>query len=116
MAARKPPTSWWITGWIGLLARAIPQSVSAGLQLGLGLLMGVLGLKLILENPWLGFGTVAILFALTRIPRCPAAPIALGLAIIAGAATGNVASSPEVTIPPLTTIQMSRFELARGAV
>lgn len=31
-----------ITGWIGHLARAIPQSVSAGLQLGLGLLMGVL--------------------------------------------------------------------------
>jgi predicted benzoate:H+ symporter BenE len=31
-----------ITGWIARLARAIPQSVSAGLQLGLGLLMGVL--------------------------------------------------------------------------
>jgi hypothetical protein len=62
-----------ITGWIGRLARAIPQSVSAGLQLGLGLLMGVLGLKLILENPWLGFGSLALLFALTRVPRCPAA-------------------------------------------
>src|ERR1700757_2482786 len=31
------------TGWIGRLARLIPQSVSAGLQLGLGLLMGALG-------------------------------------------------------------------------
>src|SRR5947209_4427461 len=30
-----------ITGWIGRLARAIPQSVGAGLQLGLGLLMAV---------------------------------------------------------------------------
>jgi MFS superfamily sulfate permease-like transporter len=89
-----------ITGWIGRLARAIPESVSAGLRLGLGLLMGELGLKLILEIPWLGFGTLAILFALTRIPRCPAAPIALGLAIVAGAATGNVGSSPEVTISP----------------
>jgi len=39
-----------ITGWIGRLARAIPQSVSAGLQLGLGLLMSVLGLKLILAE------------------------------------------------------------------
>src|SRR5215467_3252765 len=47
-----------ITGWIGRLARAIPQSVSAGLQFGLGLLMGVLGLKLILETPWLGFGSL----------------------------------------------------------
>ena len=66
-----------ITGWIGRLARAIPQSVSAGLQLGLGLLMGVLGLKLILETPWLGFGSLVLLFALTRVPHCPAAPIAL---------------------------------------
>ena len=38
-----------ITGWISHLARAIPQSVSAGLQLGLGLLLAVLGLKLILD-------------------------------------------------------------------
>ena len=89
-----------VTGWIGRLARAIPQSVGAGLQLGLGLLMGVLGLKLILETPWLGFGSLALLFTLTRIPRCPAAPIALGLAIIAGAATGNVSSVPEVAIAP----------------
>jgi len=28
-----------VTGWIGWLARAIPPSVSAGLLLGLGLLM-----------------------------------------------------------------------------
>ena len=91
-----------ITGWIGKLARAIPQSVSAGLQLGLGLLMGVLGLKLILENPWLGFGSLVLLFALTRIPRCPAAPIALAAAVIAGWATGSVGSAPEVSIAPGT--------------
>ena len=36
-----------ITGAIGRFARLIPQSVSTGLQLGLGLLMGVLGLRLI---------------------------------------------------------------------
>ena len=78
------------TGWIGRLARAIPQSVSAGLQLGLGLLMAVLGLKLILETPWLGSGSLALLFALTRIPRCPAAPFALGVAIGLGWVTGSV--------------------------
>jgi predicted benzoate:H+ symporter BenE len=77
------------TGWIGRLARVIPQSVSTGLQLGLGLLMGVLGLKLILETPWLGFGSLALLFALTRVPRCPAAPLALGVAMLAGWATGS---------------------------
>jgi MFS superfamily sulfate permease-like transporter len=89
-----------VTGWIGRLARAIPQSVSAGLQLGLGLLMGVLGLKLMLETPWIGFGSLALLFALTRIPRCPAAPIALAAAVVAGWATGNVGSAPEVATTP----------------
>jgi MFS superfamily sulfate permease-like transporter len=73
-----------ITGWIGRLARMIPQSVSAGLQLGLGLLMGMLGIKLMLETPWIGFGSLAALLMLTRIPRCPAAPIVLGLAAIVG--------------------------------
>src|SRR3954469_7893560 len=88
------------TGWISRLARAIPQSVSAGLQLGLGLLMAVLGLKLILETPWLGFGSLALLFALTRIPRCPAAPLTLAGAIVAGWATGQVGITAEVAITP----------------
>jgi hypothetical protein len=58
-----------ITGWIGKLARAIPQSVSAGLQLGLGLLMGVLGVKLMLETPWIAFPSdhAAALFAIIPI-------------------------------------------------
>src|SRR4051794_22248878 len=90
-----------ITNWIGKLARAIPQSVGAGLQLGLGLLMSVLGLKLILETPWLGFGSLALLFALTRIPRCPAAPLALAAAIVAEWATGHVGIASEVTITPV---------------
>jgi MFS superfamily sulfate permease-like transporter len=89
-----------ITGWIGRLAHAIPQSVSAGLQLGLGVLMGALGLKLILKTPWLGFGSLALLFALTRIPRCPAAPVMLAAAMLSGWATGEVAITSEVAITP----------------
>ena len=89
-----------ITGWIDRLARVIPQSVSAGLQLGLGLLMGVIGLKLILETPWIGFGSLALLFALTRVPRCPAAPLALGVAMVAGWVTGNTGMAPEVVVTP----------------
>ena len=88
------------TGWISRLARAIPQSVSAGLQLGLGLLLAVLGLKLILETPWLGFGSLALLFALTRIPRCPAAPLALGVAIGLDWVTGSVGSTAEAAASP----------------
>jgi MFS superfamily sulfate permease-like transporter len=88
------------TGWIGRLARAIPQSVSAGLQLGLGLLMAVLGLKLTLETPWLGFASLAMLFALTRIARCPAAPLALAAAMIAGWLSGKTGNAPDIAIAP----------------
>lgn len=73
-----------VMGLINCLARAIPQSVSAGLQLGLGLLMGLLGVKLMLQTPWIGVASLVLLFGLGRIPRCPAAPIVLGLAALAG--------------------------------
>ena len=81
------------TGLIGRLARVIPQSVSAGLQLGLGLLMGVLGFKLMLETWWIGFPALAALFLLGRVPRFPAAPAVLITAAIIGWATS-------ATVPP----------------
>jgi xanthine/uracil/vitamin C permease (AzgA family) len=56
-----------VTGAISRLARVIPQSVSVSLQLGFGLLMGFLGLKLILATPWVGFDALALVFALQRI-------------------------------------------------
>lgn len=84
-----------VTGWIGRLARAIPQSVSAGLQLGLGLLMGVLGVKLMLKSPWIAFPALAALFLLSRIPRCPAAPLVLIGAAVAGWASRVRLGSPQ---------------------
>jgi predicted benzoate:H+ symporter BenE len=78
------------TGLISRLARLIPQSVSAGLQLGLGLLMGVLGLKLMLETWWIGVPALAALFALGRIPGFPAAPVVL----VTGAVVGWSAGGP----------------------
>jgi predicted benzoate:H+ symporter BenE len=85
-----------ITGWIGRLTRAIPQSVSAGLQVGLGLLMGVLGVKLVLETPGIGCAALILLLVLMRIPRCPAAPIVLLAAAIVGWATGRGATISEM--------------------
>jgi MFS superfamily sulfate permease-like transporter len=86
-----------LTGWIGRLARAIPQSVSAGLQLGLGLLMGVLGVKLILQTPWIGFPALAALLLLARIPRCPAAPIVLIAAAVVGWVSNSAATPTEIS-------------------
>jgi MFS superfamily sulfate permease-like transporter len=93
-----------VTGLIGRFARLIPQSVSAGLQLGLGLLMSVLGFKLIIETPWIGVLAVAALLALSRIPRCPAAPIVLAGAIAANWLSGVPAPAslaPSLTLPQL---------------
>jgi MFS superfamily sulfate permease-like transporter len=87
-----------ITDWIGRLARVIPQSVSAGLQLGLGLLMGVLGVKLMLETPWIGFSALAGLILLTRIPHCPAAAIILAAAALVGWITTSTPIPTEVAL------------------
>jgi predicted benzoate:H+ symporter BenE len=81
------------TGAIGRIARLIPQSVSVGLQLGLGLLMAMLGLRLILATPLLGFASLALLFLLQRIPNFPAAPITLGIAVLIGWSSGSSAPS-----------------------
>jgi MFS superfamily sulfate permease-like transporter len=89
-----------VTGWIGRLARAIPQSVGAGLQLGLGLLMGVLGVKLILETPWIGLGALVLLVLLSRIPRCPAAPLVLSGAVVAGWATHSAGLPSDISFTP----------------
>ena len=78
------------TGTIGWLARVIPQSVSAGLQLGLGLSMAVLGIELMWRNPWLGSAALALLTLLMLRPRVPAAPAVLAAAVAAGYAAGLV--------------------------
>lgn len=87
-----------VTGTIGWLARVIPQSVSAGLQLGLGLSMGVLGLELIWRTPWLGVPALALLGALMLLPRLPAAPVMLAAAVAAGWAGGLMPMPQDVAL------------------
>jgi MFS superfamily sulfate permease-like transporter len=78
------------TGTIGWLARVIPQSVSAGLQLGLGISMALLGLELMWRTPWLGIAALTLLALLMLLPRFPAAPAMLATAIAAGYVAGVV--------------------------
>jgi len=108
------------TGAMGRFARLIPQSVSIGLQLGLGLLMGALGIRLIFETPLLGFGSLGVLFLLMRVPHCPAAPITLGLAAVAGWMSNSAGlpreigltwSIPQLVIPTWPEVWHS-FEIA----
>lgn len=85
------------TGLIGRVARLIPQSVTAGLQLGLGLMMGWLGLTMVLQTPWVGFPALALLLGVPRLwPQAPVAPLVLIAAVAVGLSTG-LTSTPEVT-------------------
>jgi len=93
-----------VTGLIERLSRAIPQSVTAGLQLGLGITLALLGLKLMLGLPWIGFGILALVLVLMLVPRCPATLVALAVAIVAGQVFGlTQAAHPSValTLPGL---------------
>jgi predicted benzoate:H+ symporter BenE len=79
------------TGAIGRLARLIPSSVGAGLQLGIGLAMALFGFTLMDGALWFGVLVLFVLFGLMRVPRCPAAPLTILLAIACGVAIGDVA-------------------------
>jgi MFS superfamily sulfate permease-like transporter len=62
--------------------------------------MGVLGLKLMLEMPWIGFPALGALIVLTRVPRCPAAPLVLAAAALVGWMTARTVIPTEVGIEP----------------
>ncbi len=77
-----------LSGAIERLSRAIPPSIIAGLRLGLGVSFALIGLNLMLEVPWLGFGMLALLGVLTFLRGCPATLIGLAVALLAGQAAG----------------------------
>jgi hypothetical protein len=91
------------TGAIGRLAWLIPKSVTAGLQVGLGLTMAVLGLDLVLASPWLGLAAVGLLAVLLPLGRGIAAPSVLvivsGLGWLAGLTVAPGGLAVGVTLP-----------------
>lgn len=96
------------SGLAGRLARAVPQSVTTGLQLGLGLTMIAIGLSLMTDMPWLAAASLGLLVALLRWPRVPAAALVVALGLGYGYATGqqpSLGASPAAwVLPPLPSI------------
>ena len=94
-----------LTGTIERLARFIPWSVNAGLQLGLGLSLAVLGLRLAMAAPWLGAATGAGLLLLLAFRIGAAAPLIVLAATVVGDRAGLTGwpgdLSPAFTLPPL---------------
>lgn len=100
-----------VTGWISRLGRLVPQSVLAGLQLGLGLSLAVVAFDLMQGSPVLGVLTLALLLGLLWLaPRTPAALIALvvslALAQVLGAAglQGMPEDAAAFALPGLPTL------------
>jgi hypothetical protein len=66
-----------LTGVVSRLARALRGSIAAGLQLGLGLSLAALGIRLIETQVWLGVVISALMLALMRYQRSPVALVAV---------------------------------------
>jgi len=85
-----------ISGVVSRLARALPGSIAAGLQLGLGLSLAALGIRLIETQIWLGVAISALMLGLTRYQRSPVALVA----VLDGIGIGQVLGiAPPFPIP-----------------
>jgi sulfate permease, SulP family len=87
-----------LTGVVSRLARALPGSIAAGLQLGLGLSLAALGIRLIGTQIWLGVAISALMLGLMRYQRSPVALVA----VLVGIAVGQVLGiTPPFPMPDL---------------
>jgi sulfate permease, SulP family len=75
-----------LTGIVSRIARILPGTIAAGLQLGLGLSLAGLGIRLIETQIWLGLAISALMLGLMRYRRSPAALVA----VLAGIAVGQI--------------------------
>lgn len=87
-----------VTGLVSRLAAAIPATVAAGIQLGLGLSLAGLGVRLLQEQLWLGLLISAVTVLLLGNQRLPAALVAVGLGIVLAQITGTGAPFPHLTL------------------
>ena len=83
-----------ITGVVSRLARVLPGTIAAGLQLGLGLSLAALGIHLIEKQLWLGVSMGAFVLVLMRYPRMPVALVAVVAGIIVGQLLGIAPPMP----------------------
>lgn len=90
-------------GLLGRIARALPQSVVSGLQLGLGLSLGLLAVNLLAEHVVIGALALASLLVLNRVSGVPAALIVVVAGVVFTWASGGVAPAAV----PATTVGLA---------
>ncbi|MDE3075439.1 MAG: putative sulfate/molybdate transporter [Chloroflexota bacterium] len=77
------------TGVITRLAALVPPVLTAGIQLGLGLALAALGVKLIGEQLWLGVVVAALMLVLLNSSRFPAALVGIAAGVVLARVTGT---------------------------
>ncbi len=85
-----------VTGLVEKLARVIPLTVASGLQLGLGLSLGALGIRMFADHPWIGISMSGFILVLLRFKRVPAALVAVAVGIALGQALGIAPPFPDI--------------------
>ena len=97
-----------ITGLIGKLVRITPRCVTRGIQLTLGILLAIEGIKMI--STWWILGLIAVVLAvvLRDNRRAPAAIVLMLMGITIVAAKGEMAQigRPGFSLPHLTTFNV----------
>jgi predicted benzoate:H+ symporter BenE len=87
-----------LTGLVSRLAKVIPPTVTAGIQLGLGLSLAVLGLDLMKEEPWLGLLIGGLMLLLLTNQRFPAALVGLVIGILVAQVAGLSEPLPRLDV------------------
>ncbi len=85
-----------MTGIVGRIARAMPPTIAGGLQLGLGLSLGALGIRLMHGELWLGVAISTVMLVLMRYQRIPVALIAVIIGIGVGQLVGLAPAFPHL--------------------
>jgi len=73
-----------LTGLVTKFAQVVPQSIIAGLQLGLGLALGALALELMAGQPVIGALVLAVLALMFVAPKLPTALLGVAVAVALG--------------------------------
>ncbi len=96
------------TGWVKWLARMTPKSVVRGIQVALGVMLAVEGIKMISPAWGLGLFAVAIVLLLRENRYAPAAVVLMALGVFLAAWKGDLASiqPPGFHLPPLTRFSL----------
>jgi len=109
-----------LTGLITRFARIVPQSVIAGLQLGLGLSLGAVAIDLMSGHGLIAAVVLGVLSLVLVAPRLPVALLAVAAAVIIGAITdvggGGIARAVTAQTwlpawPTLDDLQGATFQL-----